>query len=1121
MATPTSTHLDQIAIVGVSCLFPGATTPAEFWHNLVSGINTTSDATADQFGVDPAHFYDPARSGHDTTYALRGGYVRTPVTIPPGLTRAAGWTLYTAESALASAGISQPGGRLRHCGLIVGSLSFPTAESHRRIAPLYAPALERAIADLLGSDGLTLPLLPDTDPSADVLRSPAAVVAERLGLGGLHLCVDAACASTLYTIGLASACLLAGSADLMLAGAVSAADPLFVNMGFTHFGAYPNGGSSRPLDTRSEGLIPGEGAGMVVLKRYADALRDGDHIYGVIAGIGLSNDGKGKHPLTPNSRGQILAFQRAYQRVDPAAVQYVECHASGTPLGDKTELASMDEFFGLSRTIPLIGSVKANHGHLLTVAGLASLLKVILSMEHGTLPATIGVEQPLTSRHFGADRVVTQPMPWPQAAKTAGVNAFGFGGVSAHLVIQNATAAGQPRPQAIRPSTQIAITGMDAHFGACVGLEAFANALYDGRPQFAPPPPKRWKGLTTTDAPAGAYIDSFASDVLRFRFPPKADDQPTPQHLLLLQVADRAVQDAGLAEDANVAVIGVLGTELSLHQYRARLDLTWQLRAAVQAAGLSGAIDAAALDEIVKDAISPPAQVNQYTSYIGNVASSRISALWNFSGPAFTVTAGENGVYKALELARLLLADAALDAIVIGAVDLAAGLENVVLRGAQHPVNTGAASLSFGRGVTGWTPGEGAGAIVLQRPGAAPGRRVYATLESVSVQPGADAAAVESATRAALTAAALRPDQIGSVEASASGIAAEDAAEAAALTRVYRGAGPDPLTALSSSKAIIGHTGAAAGMAAVIAAALSLSRRFIPAVPNWTGAADPRWWAGSAFYVMAAGKTWFAPAATPRYAAISGVSSDDASTAHVILSDRGSVPAAAADFAALRSRPLDLFPLAADDVAGLVTALDRLAAALDTDTPLNTIAAQLHAAFRAAGDRMYAAALVGRDRAALRKEIGLARSGIAVAAAAGHDWHTPAGSAFSPRPLGPTGGVVFVYPGAFNSYPDHGRDWLHLFPDALDRLLERGSDHPGDQVSDVLLYPRTFDPPDRAAVRQQRVRLFNDPRAMMEAGTVFAVLYTHVLRDTFRVTPLAAFGYSLDGEAQRSVGNVV
>src|SRR5690606_24932558 len=147
------------------------------------------------------------------------------------------------------------------------------------------------------------------------------------------------------------------------------------------------------------------------------------------------------------------------------------------------------------------------------------------------------------------------------------------------------------------------------------------------------------------------------------------------------------------AEGANVAVIVAMGTELSLHQYRGRLDLSWQLKDGLRRAGVE--VDANALGEVTKNAISPLAQVNQYTSYIGNIVSSRVSALWNFSGPAFTATAGDNTAYKALEIAQILLADHSVDAVVIGAVDLAGGVENVTLKRQQHPVNSGAATLSF------------------------------------------------------------------------------------------------------------------------------------------------------------------------------------------------------------------------------------------------------------------------------------------------------------------------------------------------------------------------------------------------------------------------------------------
>ncbi|GAB4527741.1 MAG: hypothetical protein OHK0046_45900 [Anaerolineae bacterium] len=1097
---------DKIAIIGLSCLFPGAASPAEFWHNLIHGLNTTSLATEAQFGVDPAVYYDPQRRTHDTTYALRGGYVQTPVEIPAGMDRAAAWTLHVARQALNDSRLEHRADVLARCGLILGNLSFPTPESYRLVAPVYTPALEQAVAELTGIADFQLP---QPEPvSADVLRSPAAVVADVLGLGGIQFTLDAACASSLYTIGLASAYLQAGKADVMLAGAVSAADPLFVNMGFTHFGAYPEKGESRPLDESSDGLVSGEGAGLLVLKRYTDAVRDGDTIYAVIAGVGLSNDGRGKHPLTPNPRGQILALKRAYQNgLDPRSVQYVECHASGTPLGDKTELASMDDFFGGYGVTPRIGSVKANHGHLLTVAGLASVLKVILSMQHGQIPATIGVQTPLTSQRFGNGQVVQQNTAWTDTAKTAGVNAFGFGGVSAHLVLQNPAAAGQPQAQAASHNKpRLAIVGMDAQFGGCDGLEDFAQTLYSGQQHFRPLPPKRWKGLAE-DAPEAAYIDSFEIDFLRYKFPPKEDDQPTPQHLLLLKVADNAVQDAGLAEDSNVAVIVVLGHELSLHQYRSRLDMSWQVRDSLNRSGYDLAADDGLndLERMVKDAISPPAQVNQYTSYIGNIVSSRVSALWNFSGPAFTLTSGENGVYKALEVAQILLADTTLEAVVIGAVDLAAGVESVTLRGQQYPLNTGTLTLSFDEHANGWQAGEGAGAVVLKRAEDVRGQRVYATLESVAVVPGGEMRTVVQSMEAALNTAGITPQQVGYLEASASGIADEDAVEMAALNQVYRRASDKLTTALGSVKANVGHTGAASGIASLIKAALLLQRRFIAAVPQWTAPKHAAEWADSAFYVAQDSQTWFSPAGKLRYAAISGLGQDGTS-AHVILSDDMASHDAQSGTSYLKHKSLRLFPIDANDLETLMHRLRQLELALDSDQPLPVLAANRFAAYRSSG--RYAVVIIGDSRDMLRREIQLALTGIPQAYERGGDWQTPAGSAFSANPLGTKGGIAFVYPGAFNSYPTHGRDWMHLFPSALAHVMGRTRDI-GDQVAETLLYPRSLAAPTRAEVREARTILANNQRAMMESGILFAVMYTYVMRQVFRLTPDMTFGYSL------------
>ncbi len=1089
---------ETIAIIGFSCLFPGATTPDEFWTHLSNGVNTTSPATATHFGADPAFYFDPQRRGPDTTYSLRGGYIQTPMAADlADLDKASAWSLYVAREGLRHSGYLNRPDVLARCGLILGSLSFPTQESHGQIAPIYTPALESALGELIGLDDFHLLPASDEAVSGAALRSPTTLVVERLGLKGTAFTIDAACASSLYAIGLGCAYLRAGQADLMLTGAVSAADPLFVNMGFTHFGAYPEEGASRPLDAQSGGLISGEGAGMVVLKRYADALRDGDTVYAVIGGLGLSNDGRGKHPLTPNSRGQTLAFQRAYAgAVDPRTVQYIECHASGTPLGDKTELNSIDEFFGGSAVLPKLGAVKANLGHLLTVAGLASILKVLLSMQHNQLPATIGVEQPLSSGRFGSDQIVRRNTPWLEAEKTAGINAYGFGGVSAHLILQSPSAAEAQRADSA-PLPRLAIVGMDAQFGGCSGLEAYARTLYQGEQHFIPLPPKRWKGLAE-DAPLAAYIDSFEIDFLRFKFPPREDDQPTPQHLLLLKVADNAVQDAGLAEDSNVAVIVVLETDLSLHQYRSRLDLSWQIKDSLARQGIQLTADLADVEQIAKDAISPPAQVNQYTSYIGNIVSSRVSALWNFSGPAFTLSAAENGVYKALEVAQHLLTDESLDAVVIGAVDLAAGVENMTLRRARYPLNSGPLTLSFDQHANGWQAGEGAGAVVIQRAERAQGH-VYATIESVAVQLGSDATSVAQTLERALLTAGLQPEAIGYVEASASGLAAQDAAEMAGLNRVYRRTDATLRTALGSVKANIGHTGAASGIASLIKTALCLDQRFIPATPHWSGPKQPDQWAESAFYVPLESQTWFEPTGRKRSAAISGLG-EDGTCAGVVLTEGGTPPTAAGS-AYLRHKGLYLFPVDADDRDTLLRRLQQL----DSDEPLALLAQRAFAAYR---NGRYAAVILARTPAMLRRELELALTGIPQAFDRGTDWQTPAGSTFSAKPVGATGGIAFVYPGGFNSYPGYGRDWMHLFPSSLTYAESFIADL-RDHAAETLLYPRYLSTPDRGQVRAARARLMHDQNAMMSSGILFSTLYTHVLREVFGIKPDLGFGYSL------------
>ena len=235
-------------------------------------------------------------------------------------------------------------------GAIFGNLSFPTSGLSRFAERVW-----------MGEKQATLAGVPASDPSNRFMSGlPAHLLAQALELGGGAYCLDAACASSLYAIKLACHELQDGKADVMLAGAVNRADDLFIHVGFTALKALSKRGESRPFHPEADGLIPADGAGFVVLKRLKDAEAAGDKILGVIRGVGVSNDGRGNGFLAPSSAGQVRAMESAYAMsgIRPHEISLVECHATGTTVGDATELQSMDAVFHKNRELN-IGSLKS------------------------------------------------------------------------------------------------------------------------------------------------------------------------------------------------------------------------------------------------------------------------------------------------------------------------------------------------------------------------------------------------------------------------------------------------------------------------------------------------------------------------------------------------------------------------------------------------------------------------------------------------------------------------------------------------------------------------------------------------------------------------------------------
>ncbi|MBY0465324.1 MAG: polyketide synthase, partial [Burkholderiales bacterium] len=327
-------------------------------------------------------------------------------------------------------------------------------------------------------------------------------------------------------------------ADRMVAGAVNQADDLFIHVGFCALSALSKTGQSRPFHRDADGLVPAEGAGFVVLERLSDALAAGRPVLGVIRGVGLSNDGRGRGLLAPSEEGQERALRMAYDQagLSPADIGLLECHATGTPVGDATELRSMARVFAGCANVP-IGSLKSNLGHLITAAGVAGLIKVLAAMAHGQKPPTLHVDQPNEALAGTPFRLLHQAEAWT-GPQRAGISAFGFGGNNAHLIVESlAETQAQSAVRGVggsmadaRPSAQaapldeteapieVAIVGIGTRVGSGDSTTDFARTLFTGQ----------------ADVAARVHVDVALTGL---RFPPKDLQQSLAQQTLVLEAA--------------------------------------------------------------------------------------------------------------------------------------------------------------------------------------------------------------------------------------------------------------------------------------------------------------------------------------------------------------------------------------------------------------------------------------------------------------------------------------------------------------------------------------------------------------------------------------------------------
>jgi acyl transferase domain-containing protein len=526
---------EPIAIVGQSCTLPDALSPAALWENLAAGRSALSAAPGgpeDRWRLSRALAMGHVEDALDRTWSDVGGYVRGfEAGFDPSGFRIDAETIAALDPLFhwVLAGVRQAlgGDAPARTGLVLGNLSFPTSSMSRYAESVWLDAQgpHYAGGHAAARAGVTRPHAFNRFSSG----LPAHLAARALGLDAGAFALDAACASSLYAIKLACDRLHDRSADVMVAGGVNRADDLFIHIGFCAIAAMSRTGRSRPLHRDADGLVPAEGAGFVVLRRLADAVASGSRVLGVIRGIGLSNDGRGRGLLAPSEEGQERAIRMALHgaRLAPADIGLVECHATGTPVGDATEIRSMARVYQGCADVP-IGSLKSNLGHLVTAAGVAGLIKLLGAMEHGVRPATLHADEPIDALHGTPFRALHAAEPW-DGPRPAALSAFGFGGNNAHLIVEawdefqdRGRHVSVPAP-AIAPEP-IAIVGIGARVADGESVHDFADALFDGEARHEP-------RATVTVALEG------------LRSPPADLSDALAQQTLVLEAAREATQE--------------------------------------------------------------------------------------------------------------------------------------------------------------------------------------------------------------------------------------------------------------------------------------------------------------------------------------------------------------------------------------------------------------------------------------------------------------------------------------------------------------------------------------------------------------------------------------------------
>ena len=457
---------NDVAVIGMAGFFPDAPDLPTYWRNIIKKTVSIREIPLERW--DFRHYYDPDSRQPDAVVSKWGAFLPDipfdplhfgiPPKALPFIETTQLLILESTRLALADAGYRDRDFDREKTAVFIGTGAGEGDLGQQYSFRSQLPRLfgESAAGILDGLDGAVPEWRADAFTGI-IMNIAAGRIADRFNLGGTNCTIDAACASALAALRSGIMELAAGESNLAIVGGADTLMSPYAYTCFSKVGALSATGRSTPFDEKADGIVLGEGVATLILKRRADAEKDGDPVYAVIKAVGTSSDGRGKGLTVPKPEGQVTALNRAYEKAgfSPKTVGLIEAHGTSTVAGDRSEAAALHTFFSGITMPPRscgVGSVKSQIGHAKCAAGIASLVKTVLALYHKVLPPSAGVETPLSDL-AGRDNPLylnTTARPWfavPDQPRRAGVSAFGFGGTNFHAVLEEYTGRSEKKPE--------------------------------------------------------------------------------------------------------------------------------------------------------------------------------------------------------------------------------------------------------------------------------------------------------------------------------------------------------------------------------------------------------------------------------------------------------------------------------------------------------------------------------------------------------------------------------------------------------------------------------------------------------------------------------------------------